>query len=303
MSTAIAVDGVSKFYRDHAALTGVGFSLPAGACLALLGHNGAGKTTLMKLMLGLIRPTAGSVRVLGRDPAGAALDFRRQLGFLPENVAFHDEMTGRETLRFFARLKGEGGAACDDLLERVGLAFAAHRRVKTYSKGMRQRLGLAQALLGRPRVLLLDEPTTGLDPVLRVEFFRIIAELTKSGSTVVLSSHILTELEARTELVAIMRQGRLAAWGSLEQLRRQAGLPIRIRLSTPGGARAVADRLGGLALDHVNEHAVELSCALPDKMEVLRHIAGVGALVADMDIHLPSLDDLYVHFGHEEGSA
>jgi Cu-processing system ATP-binding protein len=296
--TAIALDGVSKHYRDHAALGDVSFALPAGACLALLGHNGAGKTTLMKLMLGLIRPTAGQVRVLGQDPAGAALEFRRHLGFLPENVAFHDEMTGRETLVFLARLKGEGKDACDGLLERVGLAFAADRRVKTYSKGMRQRLGLAQALLGQPRILLLDEPTTGLDPMLRQEFFRIIAELAAGGSTVILSSHILTELEARTELVAIMRQGQLAAWGSLEELRGQAGLPIRIKLSTPGNAKAVAERLGGLTLEHVNDHAVELTCPVPDKMAVLRHIAAVGGLVTDMDIHPPSLDDLYVHFGH-----
>jgi Cu-processing system ATP-binding protein len=296
--TAIAIERVSKNYRDHAALNDVSFALPEGACLALLGHNGAGKTTLMKLMLGLIRPTAGTVRVLGHDPAGAAMDFRRRLGFLPENVAFHDEMTGRETLSFLARLKGEGRASCDDLLERVGLSFAADRRVKTYSKGMRQRLGLSQALLGDPRILLLDEPTTGLDPLLRLEFFRIIGELTARGTTVVLSSHILTELEARTEQVAIMRRGRLAAWGTLEELRHSARLPIRIRLATPDGASAVAERLAGLSLDHVNNQTVELNCPLPDKMAVLRHIASLGASVADVDIQMPSLDDIYVHFGH-----
>jgi Cu-processing system ATP-binding protein len=296
--TAIAIERVSKRYRDHAALADVSFALPQGACLALLGHNGAGKTTLMKLMLGLIRPSEGVVRVLGLDPAGAAMAFRRRLGFLPENVAFHDEMTGRETMHFLARLKGERRESCDTLLERVGLAFAAHRRIKTYSKGMRQRLGLAQALLGQPRVLLLDEPTTGLDPVLRLEFFRIIKDLTDTGATVVLSSHILTELEARTELVAIMRRGRLAAWGTLDELRAAASLPIRIRLSTPQGAAPVAERLGGLALGQVNDRSVELSCPLPDKMAVLRHIAGLGGVVEDVDIQMPSLDDIYVHFGH-----
>jgi Cu-processing system ATP-binding protein len=299
--TAIILDHVSKRYRDHQALSDVSFALPKGACLALLGHNGAGKTTLMKLMLGLIRPSEGRVTVLGQDPAGAALDFRQSLGFLPENVAFHDEMTGRQTLRFLAKLKGSG--ACDELLERVGLAFAADRRVKTYSKGMRQRLGLAQALLGDPRVLLLDEPTTGLDPMLRQEFFRIIAELAAQGSTVILSSHILTELEARTELVAIMRQGKLAAWGTLDQLRHKARLPVRIRLSTPGGARSVAERLGGMVLDHVNDHAVELSCPLAAKMDTVRAIAALGTDIADMEVSLPTLDDIYIHFGHGEASA
>ncbi len=300
---AIAIDGLSKRYGRQAALCDVSFALPEGALLALLGHNGAGKTTLMKLMLGLIRPTAGRVEVLGCEPAGAALSFRRKLGFLPENVAFHDEMTGRATLRFLARLKREDLGACDSLLERVGLAQAADRRVKTYSKGMRQRLGLAQALLGSPRILLLDEPTTGLDPVLRQEFFAILSELRQGGTTVVLSSHILTELEARTELVAIMRQGRLAAWGSLPELRKAASLPIRIRLLTPGAAQGVAERLGGLDIAHVNDNTVELVCPLEDKMTVLRHLAGLGGAVTDLDLQLPSLDDLYVHFGHHRQSA
>lgn len=297
---AIVIDRVGKRYGAQEALADVSFALPEGALLALLGHNGAGKTTLMKLMLGLIRPSSGRVEVLGCDPAGAALDFRRHLGFLPENVAFHDEMTGRDTLIFLARLKGESPKLCDPLLERVGLAFAARRRVKTYSKGMRQRLGLAQALLGHPRILLLDEPTTGLDPVLRMEFFDILADLRKGGTTVVLSSHILTELEARTELVAIMRQGRLAAWGTLPDLRQAAAMPIRIRLSTPGAASRVADGLGGLRVTHVNDHSVDLTCLQADKMAVLRQIAGLGAPVKDFDIHLPSLDDVYLHFGHGE---
>lgn len=300
---AIVVDGVGKRYREHAALTDVSFALPEGSLLALLGHNGAGKTTLMKLMLGLIRPSGGTVRVLGLDPARTALEFRRQLGFLPENVAFHEEMTGRDALTFLARLKGVGKSACDDLLERVGLAAAAGRRVKTYSKGMRQRLGLAQALLGTPKILLLDEPTTGLDPVLRQEFFAILNELTKQGATVVLSSHILTELEARTELVAILRQGRLAAWGSLPELRRAAGLPIHIRLSTPQGAVPAAAKLGDLNLSHVNDRFIELTCDQDDKMAVLRRIAGLSAEVADIEMRLPSLDDVYLHFGHGVGGA
>jgi len=296
--SAIIVDGVSKRYREHQALTDVSFSLPQGSLLALLGHNGAGKTTLMKLFLGLIRPTQGVVQILGCDPAQGSRDFRRQIGFLPENVAFHDEMTGRDSLRFFARLKGVGTNSCDGLLERVGLTHACDRRVKTYSKGMRQRLGLAQALLGNPRILLLDEPTTGLDPVLRLEFFGILNDLTKAGTTVVLSSHILTELEAHTEQVAIMRQGRLVAWGTLPELRRQAGLPTRIRLSVTDGLHDVARELDDLPQTLLGSQGMELSCATEDKMHLLRRISGMNGKIADIEMRLPSLDDVYAHFGH-----
>jgi len=158
--TAVILDGVVKKYGGQTAVAGIGLSLAAGDRLALLGHNGAGKTTLMKLILGLVPASAGGVTVLG-GPAGRP-DAKAATGFLPENVAFHEVMTGWETLRFYGRLKRRPAGECRGLLERVGLSAAAKRRVGTYSKGMRQRLGLAQALLGQPRLLLLDEPTTGL---------------------------------------------------------------------------------------------------------------------------------------------
>src|SRR6188472_4034629 len=167
MTETVSVNAATKSYRKVHALTEFSCSLDEGETVALVGHNGAGKTTLIKLMLGLIRPSAGAVRVLGEDPAAGEFAARRRLGYLPENVSFNAALTGHETLAFYARLKREPAKAVAVLLERVGLTHAANRRVGTYSKGMRQRLGLAQALLGRPRVLLLDEPTTGLDPALR----------------------------------------------------------------------------------------------------------------------------------------
>jgi Cu-processing system ATP-binding protein len=294
--TAIAIDNAGKDYEGRPALQGVSIAVPEGRCVALIGHNGAGKTTLMKLVLGLIRPTRGTVSVLGRDPATAGKSFRQNLGFLPENVAFHDEMTGADTLAFYARLKGVAANAGTSLLERVGLAHAAERRVKTYSKGMRQRLGLAQALLGEPKLLLLDEPTTGLDPVLRQEFFQIINELTARGTTVLLSSHILTELEARTDLAAILRDGRLAAFGDLDTLRREAGLPVTVRVK--GNARAIATRLNGsfhktLADDKAS---IDIDCPPASKMALLRTLADYGDLCSDLEVRLPTLDDLYLHY-------
>jgi Cu-processing system ATP-binding protein len=296
---AILAHGLSKQYGASRALDAVDLTLPAGSTLALIGHNGAGKTTLMKLILGLIRPSAGSLNVLGVAPDKAPLAHRRQIGFLPENVAFHDELTGAQTLRFYARLKGAEPAQCVALLERVGLAFAADRRVKTYSKGMRQRLGLAQALLGEPRLMLLDEPTTGLDPASRAEFFRIMRELSDRGATVIISSHILTELEARTDLVAIMNRGKLAAFGPLEALRRRADLPARLTVAAPNGVGRILAALDDLAVGHKpaeERGTIEVLCRVDDKMEAVRRLAALGGEVADLDIDHPGLDDIYRHF-------
>ena len=161
---AVELHNVYQQYGKMAVLDNISLTLGEGEVLGLFGHNGAGKTTTVRLILGLLQATNGEVRVLGGTPGDS--DIRRQIGFLPENVTFYPQLTGRETLLHFARLKGAAVQQVDELLEQVGLTAAGSKRVKTYSKGMRQRLGLAQAILGRPRLLLLDEPTVGLDPIL-----------------------------------------------------------------------------------------------------------------------------------------
>jgi len=304
-TTAIAARGLGRHYGAHRAVDGLDFTLDAGTTLALIGHNGAGKTTLMKLILGLIRPTIGHLKVLGVEPAHAPLEHRKQIGFLPENVAFHDELTGTQTLRFYARLKQAPLKQCDALLERVGLSFAASRRVKTYSKGMRQRLGLAQALLGEPRLLLLDEPTTGLDPASRAEFFQIMQELSDRGATVIISSHILTELEAKTDLVAIMNTGRLAAFGPLDMLRREADLPVRITAATPNGPDGVVAALGDMvqrAIIAEDGHSLQLFVHVEDKLAALAKLSALDA-ISDLDIARPGLDEIYRHFSPEAATA
>jgi Cu-processing system ATP-binding protein len=307
---AIDMEQLHKRYPNHHALRGVTLRIPAGTMVALLGHNGAGKTTLMKLVLGLTRPSEGSLRVLGVQPADAGLEFRQHVGFLAENVAFHEEMTGRDTLRFYGRLKRDRLTHHGAILDRVGLSHAADRRVRTYSKGMRQRLGLAQALLGQPRLLLLDEPTTGLDPVLRQEFFRIIQELRDGGATVILSSHVLTELEARTDLVAILRQGMLMACGSLDQLREDADLPLRIRLTVPERACTLADALvresisrdvlAGVVPHATSADQLELAAPLAQKVALVGYLTHYaqshGIVMTDIELRPPTLDDVYHHY-------
>lgn len=298
MTPTVRIAEVTKHYGRIAAVTDVTFDLGKGEMVALIGHNGAGKTTLMKLMLGLIRPTRGSIEVLGDNPAAGQFARRRHLGFLPENVSLDTALTGRETQTFYAKLKREPVAKALDLLDTVGLGAAASRRVGTYSKGMRQRLGLAQALIGRPQVLLLDEPTTGLDPELRQTFYEAIQRLAADGTTVLLSSHLLTELEERAGRVIIMNRGIKVADGSIDELRRLARLPTKIRLKVSGLAPdEVPGWLPAIApYRRLNGHIVEIDAAPEQKIDLLRRATAAGTSVEDLDVVPPNLDELYAHF-------
>jgi len=295
---AIEVTGAVKRYSDKTVVNDVDLSVRSGEHMVLIGHNGAGKTTLMKLMLGLTHPDAGRVRVLGSNPATAASAQRRAIGYLPESVAFHSAMKGREVLAFYARLKGVAAAECQSILAQVGLDQAAERRVSTYSKGMRQRLGLAQAMLGSPRLLFLDEPTSGLDPSLRRQFYDLIDTLSLSGTTSLTSSHSLNEVEARADRIAIMKNGSIVAFGTLSELSQQASLPMVVRLRVMAGHTAgVAERLASMGeVQRVNDHGIDLSCLGASKMVLFRHIASLGDVVEDMDVVPPRLDDIYNHY-------
>jgi Cu-processing system ATP-binding protein len=267
----------------------VSLTLHPGERVALLGHNGAGKTTLIRMILGLTKLDGGSISVFGAAPGDT--EARRLSAYLPESVAFAKSLTGVEQLRLFTRLAGVPLTIVDPLLERVGLAAAAKQRIGTWSKGMRQRLGLAQALIGHPRLVLLDEPTSGLDPLSRVEFYDIVDELSASGAAVLISSHALTELEARTDRIAILRNGSLVAGETLANLRRQAHLPIRLKVTAAADAEdQVAARLNGV---RINCRGVELTCTPDEKMAQLAQIIALGALVDDLDVLPPSLEDIY----------
>ena len=298
MTSTLTISQLTKRFGGVEALRDVSLTVEPGQRVALLGHNGAGKSTMMKIILGLIPPDAGQVTVCGAAPGSAAA--RAQVAYLPENAAFHPALTGEEQIRHYLALRAEAPAQAMDLLARVGLADAARRRIGTYSKGMRQRVGLAQALIGRPRLLVLDEPTSGLDPVSRRDFYALLDGLAAGGTAVLLSSHALTEVEARTDRILILSGGRLVAQGRLADLRRQASLPVAITVAPASGQKEALT--AALPMARANgDGRLHLDCAQTDKLATLARITGLGPRVADVEMIPPSLEDIYAHFSRRDG--
>ncbi len=297
---AIQVRGVSKHYGALHAVDGVDLTVQRGEIFGLIGHNGAGKSTLFKMMLGLIAPHAGEILINGTAVTGSAFrQTRRQLGYLPENVVLYDNLSGLETLKFFARLKGAPAEQCAPMLERVGLAHAVNRPLREYSKGMRQRLGFAQALLGDPRVLFLDEPTNGLDPQAIRDFYATLRGLRDSGVTIIITSHILAELQERVDRLAIMSAGKIQALGSVAQLREQMHMPLTVTLRLdPQDIVLAQDALGHLAGVNCtrNPEGLSVSCPRASKMAVLAALSALGGRLLDLSIQEPSLEDVFFGF-------
>jgi ABC-2 type transport system ATP-binding protein len=303
----IEVRGLSKSYGDLIAVDDVDLTVEGGDVFGYLGPNGAGKTTSLRMMLGLIRPSAGSVRLFGRDPQISVKALEGVAGFV-EAPSFYPYLNGRANLELFAALDGDGAKGrIEEALEIVGLSDRAKDRVGGYSHGMRQRLGLAAALLRRPRMLLLDEPATGLDPGGMRDMRDLIRNLSGEGMTVLLSSHLLTEVEELCNRVAIVRNGRVAYQGSLAELRRQAGSGYLLRTTDDERARKVAEAQAGiddvhpapragLTFNAEGEEAVgSLSLALAES----------GAPMLELSPRHATLEDLFFRLteGEEAGES
>ena len=299
-SMAVSLRGVTKHYGALHAVDGVDLDIARGEIFGLIGHNGAGKSTLFKMMLGLIPATSGEILVGGASVRGRGFRAaRRHLGYLPENVVLYDNLSGLETLRFFAKLKGAPLAQCQPALDRVGLAHAGKRPVREYSKGMRQRLGFAQALLGSPQVLFLDEPNSGLDPQAIRDFYATLRGLQAEGVTIIITSHILAELQERVGRLAILSAGKVQAVGSVQALREQTHMPLVFELQLQAGdTPAIAQALehATAATPEPTAQGLRLACPREQKMAVLAALAPFGARVLDIKMHEPSLEDVFFGF-------
>jgi ABC-2 type transport system ATP-binding protein len=315
---------LSKRYGDLVAVDNLDLDVRAGEIFGLLGQNGAGKTTTILMLLGLAEPTAGVARVVGFDPTRAPLEVKRRVGYLPDNVGFYDGMTGRENLRYTARLNGIRGkdaeARIGGALDQVGMTGRADDKVDTYSRGMLQRLGIADALLKDPAVLILDEPTTAIDPIGVVEILDLLRGLVRDrGLAVLLSSHLLAQVQSVCDRVGIFAAGKLIGVGTVAELAAQFGEEaIRIEVGFEGidsgayeSTAKVLRAIDGVSEVRTPERPGEPFAVLAQPRDatgtvreaILASAASKGLRLSSIREVVPSLDDIYRRALHARGLA
>jgi len=301
MEPVIELKTITKHYRGVTAVEELSLQVQPGEILGLLGGNGAGKTTTIKLILGLIAPDSGELKVLGQQPGNkTARNLRTQSGYLPESIRYYERLSGREVLDYFARLKHVPALERDRLLEQMGLSHAADRPVVTWSKGMRQRLGLAQAFLGKPRLLLLDEPSSGLDPIATQDLLDRLRAKRREGCTIVVSTHQLAGIEQHVDRVAILRRGQLRVVGPLDVLRRGSGLPYRIRAWGQWQEKGLKSQLSkwGCREFQLDGELLELTTSEKNKLSLIRRLLEQPGL-EDLDLEAPGLEMLYRYYNQD----
>ncbi|MFC9993164.1 ABC transporter ATP-binding protein [Nocardia sp. NPDC127526] len=288
-AAVVSTDRLTKRYGSHTAVDAVSMSVRRGEIYGFLGPNGAGKTTTLRMLVGLIRPTDGAATVLGRSPGHP--ETLRRIGVLIEGPGFYPYMSGRDNLRVLARYRGAGRDEVDHALERVGLTARGGDKFRTYSLGMKQRLGVAAALLGHPDLLILDEPTNGLDPAGMAEMRELITGLAADGHTVVLSSHLLSEVQEICDRVGVISGGRLLTESTVRELRGAASLFVRaepLELAFPAVRRAVGDRSALLTAT-----GIRVDAGVAQAPAVARAVIEAGADLLELRSDEKSLEEVF----------
>ena len=296
--------GLTKHYGDFVAVDNLNLSIKKGEVFGLLGPNGAGKTTTILMLLGLTEPTKGSVKVLGFDPSRRPLSVKARVGYMPDQVGFYDELTARENLVYIARLNGIPANAIkkrvEDAIERVHLSSVIDQRVVTYSRGMRQRLGLADVLIKEPQLIIMDEPTQGLDPELAHEFLGMIHSLKEEGTTILLSSHLLHQVQVICDRVGLFSRGRMVLQGTVPELARKVlGGAYRIQVQAIGPApkliKALQDLKGVNTVELANG-TFEVEAQSDVRADAAEAVFKSGGRLQGLNIESQSLDDIYTHY-------
>lgn len=302
---AVECIGLGKRFGERWAVAGVQLTLAPGAIYGFLGRNGAGKTTLIRLLLGLLHPTTGRVSVFGRDVAHQRIAAARQVGALLEARATYDQLTGRENVDTTRRLLGLPAAEVDRVIEAVDLRDAADRKVGHYSLGMRQRIGLARAMLGNPKLLVLDEPMNGLDPDGIRDMRDIIRTLPERvGATVFMSSHLLSEVEQTATHIGLMHDGRLVLEGSIGEMLQLAASELVLRVSDLAKAMTLL-RAAGYTPTTATPETLRVKSATTDEAaaSVNRMLIGAGVDVHELNVRRGTLEDLYVSVQAQQREA
>lgn len=304
--TAIELDGLRKEFGDVVALDGVDLTVEEGEVFGFLGPNGAGKSTTINILLDFVRPTAGSAKVLGHDVREESAAIHERIGVLPEGYDVYERLTGREHMEFVIESK-DADDDPEDLLERVGVADAMDRRAGGYSKGMKQRLVLAMALVDEPDLLILDEPTTGLDPNGARQMRDLIRQESDRGATIFFSSHILSQVDAVCDTVGILQEGQLIAKDTVEGLRdAQGDLTLVVTVAdTEDIEETLGDvrRLPAVSGAQLQGDRLTVSCESGAKMTVLNAIEDNGVAVEDFETQEASLEDLFSSYTEREVRA
>ncbi|MBF6519273.1 ATP-binding cassette domain-containing protein [Nocardia farcinica] len=299
---ALAVRDLHKSYGDHQVLTGIHLDVPAGTIFSLLGPNGAGKTTLVRILATLAKPDAGEVRVFGHDLLREADTVRGLIGVTGQFAAVDTVLTGTENLRLTGRLlhlpAAEARRRGDDLLERFDLVDAAGKPAGSYSGGMRRRLDLAMSLMGRPRLVYLDEPTTGLDPRSRRDLWSVIRELAAEGTTILLTTQYLEEADQLADRIAVLDGGTIVAEGTPDELKQRVpGGHLRLRFADAATLTAAARALGDPAAAQPDPEQLALRLASDGSAgeikAVLDRLAEHGVTIEQLAVHTPDLDDVF----------
>ncbi|MCD6222390.1 MAG: ABC transporter ATP-binding protein [Thermoplasmata archaeon] len=293
---AIEVKDLVKRYGDVVAIDGVSFNVRKGEIFSLLGPNGAGKTTTIKSILGLIRIDGGEIKINGKDIFLNGKEAKKNIGYLPEMPSFYENLTALQTLQFFAELKGVD-EDCMALLKEFGLEDAANRKVGTFSKGMMQRLALAQCLIGKPNLLILDEPASGLDAIGAYEVRKKIKELNKEGVTILFSSHILSEVQEISHRVAILNKGKIVAIDTIENLGKKFELhpKLRIELQRPSSyVLNFVKNVKGVEDAKMERNVIEVICNPAVKTNVIKAIEEAGGKIIDFKTIEPSLEEIFI---------
>jgi ABC-2 type transport system ATP-binding protein len=303
---AIELDGVTKRFGDLTAVSDLNLRVEENEVFGFLGPNGAGKSTTINLILDFVRPTSGTVSVLGRDAQRDSVAVKRRTGVLPEGFDVYGRLTGREHVEFAMRSKNVEGDP-DAVLDRVGIADAADRKAGEYSKGMAQRLAFGMALVGDPDLLILDEPSSGLDPAGAREMREIVRDEVERGTTVFFSSHVLGQVEAVCDRVGILRGGELVAQDSIEGLRDAVGRESTLRVTIDGSTipdLGAVESLAGVSHAETDGETIVVACDSDAKTAVISALEEQGVTVTDFETDEASLEDLFLAYtGEDEAEA